>query len=113
MRLVKYEIRAQNGTDMSPRYASVAESTIAHSLVHQDPLSADRTILANERTLLSYIRTALTLIAAGFTFISFFPSAAVQFFGWFILIPAAAILYIGARRYYFLKRSIVGHFPLV
>lgn len=95
---------------MSPRYASAIETERAEVQIQHDPLSADRTILANERTILAYVRTAVTLLAGGVTLINFFPNLATQILGWIILIPAAATMYIGVKRYIFLKKSLVSHF---
>jgi putative membrane protein len=91
---------------MSPRYATVRDHNHAIKLVIKDPLSADRTILANERTFLAYIRTAVTLLVAGLSLISFFPSNLVKFIGILSLVPTIIIFSVGARRYYYLKHSL-------
>lgn len=98
---------------MSPRYASAIESKRAEFQIQQDPLSTDRTILANERTILAYVRTAVTLLAGGVTLINFFPNVATQILGWIILVPAAFTMYVGVKRYIFLKKSLVSHFSTI
>lgn len=76
--------------------------------VLRDYLAADRTLLANDRTFLASIRTALTAFVVAATFIKFFNSPLMHFFGWaFIPLGVVALVH-GYIRYKKMKGLILA-----
>ena len=72
----------------------------------RDELALQRTLLANERTVLAYFRSALAMIVTGVTFLNFFDTRLLLWFGAVLLLSGLALGIFGLWRYRVMHRSI-------
>lgn len=71
-----------------------------------DLLALERTKLANERTFLAYFRTAVVFFSSGFAILKINSLKDIDSIGYFLVILAPLLLFIGIFRYYYTKYQL-------
>ena len=71
-----------------------------------DSLAIERTRLANERTFLAYFRTSIVFLSSGFAIVKIAALREIIDIGYFLMIIAPILLFIGIFRFFYVKKQL-------
>jgi putative membrane protein len=74
-------------------------------------LAIARTVMANERSLLAFVRTALGCFLGGAGLFKFFGHPLYEIVGIMLMSISAAVLFVGIRKYWTIKKLIADIDP--
>ena len=81
-------------------------------IILRDSLALERTKLANERTFIAYFRTFIVFLSSGFAILKLEFLQELKVLGYYFLIIAPILLFIGIIRFFYVRKRIRKYYEI-